>query len=476
MNELGHIRNIIGQKCYYSSKIRNKKVESENFHILVFICCCIFLRLHKIYKRRMKTTFLAFCSRLAVLLIAFIFPAYAGNDLQGQSSVDSSGINNLVFKSDYRIDPNKKGELLFELDNINFFKDNEYSTSVMKGYSLPGLWVQPKLVFYPLQNIKLELGAHLLRYWGANEYPNMAYKDIANWKGGYNQKGFHLYLLFRAQLALSKSVNIVLGTLYGGANHNLIEPLYSPELNLTADPETGLQVLYNSRFLDLDMWVNWESFIFRDDVHQEAFTVGLSTRMKLNSPESRFHFYVPVQGLAQHRGGEIDTIRTNSVQTLMNGAAGVGAVWNINHPIFKNVNLELDGVGYYQQAGKLWPFNSGAGLYARASADIYDFRVKTSYFACHNFISMFGLPFYGAVSTKEEGVTYKNPGTLYWGVEYAHSFGKGFSLGIDLDIYIKLLCHKIGGEYKFPQDDGPSTSFSAGIYLRINPSFLLKKF
>ncbi|SEG24391.1 hypothetical protein [Parabacteroides chinchillae] len=424
----------------------------------------------------MKTSIFVLCSRLAVLSILACFSAKAGNNLQDQSSVDSSGINNLVFKSDYKINPDKKGELLFQLDNINFFKDNEYSTSLMKGYSLPGLWVQPKLVYYPLKNIKLELGAHLLRYWGANKYPNMAYQDIANWKGDQYQKGFHVYLLFRAQVALSKHVNIVLGTLYGGANHNLIEPLYSPELNLTADPETGLQLLYNSRLLDLDIWVNWESFIFREDVHQEAFTVGLSTRFKLNRPESRFHFYIPIQGLAQHRGGEIDTLFTNSVQTLMNGAAGVGAVWNINHPVFKNVNVELDGTGYYQQAGELWPFNSGAGLYARASADIYDFRVKTSYFACHNFISMFGLPFYGAVSTKEKDVTYENPKMLYWGIEYAHSFGKGFSLGIDLDIYRRLFCNKIGGEYEYPKDDGPSTSFSAGIYLRINPSFLLKKF
>ena len=427
----------------------------------------------------MKTFSDTINDKLAAILICvfslFCFSMQAEDVDTNIASIDSSGINNLVYKSDYRINPERKGELLFELDNISFFKDNEYSTSVMKGYSLPGLWLQPKLVFFPLQNIKLELGAHLLRYWGADKYPNMAYQDIATWKGEKNQKGVHAYLLFRAQVAISR-VNIVLGTLYGKANHNLIEPLYSPELNLTSDPETGLQLLYNSRLLDFDMWVNWESFIYREDVHQEAFTVGLSTRVKFNTPESRFHFYMPIQGLAQHRGGEIDTIMTNSVQTLMNGAAGIGVVWNINHPIFKNVNLELDGLGYYQQAGSLWPFDSGSALYARASADIHDFRINMSYIKSHNFISMFGLPFYGSVSTKEEDVTYNNPQMLYWGAEYSHSLGKGFSIGIDLDIYRRLFCYKSGGEYSSPTDDAPSTSFSAGIYLRINPSFLIKKF
>lgn len=98
----------------------------------------------------------------------------------------------------------------------------------------------------------------------------MAYQDIAHWKGDQYQKGFHALPWFRAQVALSDHVNIVLGDLYGAANHNLIEPLYNPELNMVADPEMGLQLLYNSRRFDLDVWVNWESFIFREDIHQEA--------------------------------------------------------------------------------------------------------------------------------------------------------------------------------------------------------------
>ena len=42
-------------------------------------------------------------------------------------------ISDRVFKSDHRIDPEKKGQLSVELDNISFFKDNEYTGSIMKG-------------------------------------------------------------------------------------------------------------------------------------------------------------------------------------------------------------------------------------------------------------------------------------------------------------------------------------------------------
>lgn len=412
----------------------------------------------------MKRYCLLLTSRLCFLCLLFLI----GMPVSAQ-------IADRVYKSDYHIDPDKKGELSVEIDNLSFFKDNEYAGSFMKGYTLPGLWVQAKAVYYPLGNLKLEAGIYGLRYWGANRYPNMAYQDITNWKGDQYLKGFHLLPWFRAQVALSDHVNIVLGDLYGGSNHNLIEPLYNPELNLTADPEMGLQLLYNSRHFDLDMWVNWESFIFREDVHQEAFTVGLSTRVKFNDPDSRFHFYLPIQGLAQHRGGEIDTILTSSVQTLMNGAIGVGGVWNTGHKLFKQVNLELDATGYYQQAGHLWPFDNGYGVYARASADIYDFRVKTGYWWCHDFISMFGSPFFGAVSTSDEGLTFKNPSMAYLGLEYSRVLGKGFSLGVDLDIYAHLPT-TLQGTDRNGMKSKSATSFSAGIYLRVNPSFLIKKF
>lgn len=392
------------------------------------------------------------------------------------TQVVAAQISERVFKSDHSIDPEKKGQLSVELDNISFFKDNEYTGTIMKGYSLPGLWIQPKVIFYPLSNIKLEAGAHLLRYWGATKYPSLAYQDIAKWKGDQFQHGFHAVPFFRAQMALSDHVNIVLGDIYGGANHDLIEPLYNPELNLTADPEAGLQLLFDSRRFDLDAWVNWESFIFNGDTHQEAFTVGLSSRYKMNDPESRFHFYMPLQVLVQHRGGEIDTIYSNSVQTLMNGAIGAGAVWNTGNPIFRNVNLEFDVAGYYQQAGIIWPHNKGTGFYVRASADIYDFRVKTSYWNSHKFISMFGSPFYGAVSTAREGVTYDGQSLVYLGFEYSRSFGKGFSMGVDVDIFQHLPVNMYEPGKEGTSISGRATSFSAGVYLRVNPSFLIKSF
>jgi len=52
---------------------------------------------------------------------------------------------------------------------------------------------------------------------------------------------------------------------------------------------------------------------------------------------------------------------------------------------------------------------------------------------------------------------------------------KGFSLGIDLDIYEHLPVVFRGTEQNGYKSFA-KTSFSAGIYLRVTPSFLIKKF
>ncbi len=370
-----------------------------------------------------------------------------------------------VYEDSRSLSPEKKGELAIEIDNITFFKNNEYDGHIMKGYTLPGFWINGKATYQPLENIKLEAGAHTLYYYGTKRYPAYAYRDIAEWNPDSYQSGVRLLPFFRAHIALSTHFDLILGNIYGGANHRLIEPLYNPELNLTADPETGVQLLYQSSVFEADVWVNWESFIFKNDTHQEAFTFGLSSRIKYNNPQSKVHLYTPVQLLAQHRGGEIDTIQTSSVHTLMNAAVGVGVEWNPGHRIVKKVTAELNAMGYYQQAGTLWPVDDGKAWHASVAADLSNFRIKAGYWKGDNFISLFGIPYYGAVSTVEETRVYANPSTLYAGLEYSYTIAKGYALGVDVDFYKPKAT-----------DFSHQTAFSAGVYLRINPSFLLKTY
>lgn len=388
------------------------------------------------------------------------------------ASAASAQVEDKVYRTDYAIDSAHVRTLWVELDNLSFFKDNEYTSEFMRGYTLPGLWLQPKAVYYPLKNLKVELGLHALIYSGANKYPSMAYRDIAYWKGNQYQKGAHLLPYFRAQVTLSK-VNLVIGNLYGGATHRLIEPLYNPELTMTADPEMGFQFLFDSRSFHLDVWVNWESYIFQGDTHQEAFTVGLSSQIDWTPRDASFHVYSPVQGTIQHRGGEQDTIYTNSVQTLTNGAVGAGIAWNAGRRVLRRLSMEADILGYYQQMGELWRYNSGWAFCTALSADLRDVRVRAGYFRADDFISLFGLPYFGAASARHVGAVFDRPQTVFASVEYARTFAKHYAFGARAELYQSFPGQMTDAEGVVSTPE-KATCFSVGVYFRVNPKFLVK--
>lgn len=379
-----------------------------------------------------------------------------------------------ICTDNYEIDSARTGELTLKVDNISFLKDNEFKGDIVTGYTLPGFWLQPKVAFQPLKNLKIEAGVHAFVYDGAYKYPNYAYQDIARWKGSQYQKGTHLLPFFRAQIQLG-SVNLIWGDLYGGSNHRLNEVLYNPELNLTADPEMGFQVIMDRPRFRLDTWIDWQSFIFKKDTHQEAFVVGLSSLVRFNNPESRFHVYLPLQGLIQHRGGELDTLEHNSVQTFMNGSAGVGVVWNMGNPLLRRINVEGDIIGYYEQSGTLWPFSSGTAFLAKGSVDVWRyFRLTGGWFYGKKFISLLGLPFFGAVARSDKGGTYDFMRTGFVSFESSYKFKRYYAVGAKADFY-----YSVPGRYT--SKDGlvssqqPLSNFSIGAYFRLNLDVLLWK-
>ena len=380
-----------------------------------------------------------------------------------------------LYRTDYNLNPGQTKELRLQVENLSFFHDNEFSGSIVSGYTLPGLWLRPKLSYQPLNNLQLETGLHALVYHGANKYPNYSYRDISTWKGDQYQHGMHLLPYFRVHAQLRR-VHLVLGNLYGGSNHGLIEPLYSPELNLTADPEAGFQLLYDIPRFHLDAWINWESFIFRQDTHGETFTVGLSSQVRYNAPDAHVHLYTPIQGILQHRGGEIDAAYPSSVSTLINGATGIGVIWNVKRPILKQVYAEADVLGYYQQNGYAAPLDNGFGIYTQAGIRLgTNWQVRSGYFYGNDFISLFGLPFFGTISTKHVKGLFGRMHTAFFTADYSRQFGRIFSLGVQASLY-----HSQPGTLTLTDgtqtDEKASTSYTFGIYLRVNLDFLLKKF
>lgn len=390
-------------------------------------------------------------------------------NMRAENDIDKS-----LFGEKTELKHKDKGKLTLDIDNLNFFHNNEYWGRRTSGYTLPGFYLKSTIGYQPLKNVKVDAGVYLRHYWGANGYPSYHFRDVLRTVRGNRERAIQARPYIRAQVELSKYVNMVFGNIYGGVNHNLPTPIYSYERELTEYPETGLQLLVKSRYFDMDTWINWESFIFRDDNHQEAFTFGVSTKTKVNRPKSKVHVNFPVSVVFQHRGGEIDTIPDHRVQTWMNLSASVAVDFNFRSKVFRKITVEGTASNYMELEDNLMPFEKGWLFYAKASADIWRFRAGVSYWVANDFISLLGNPYYGAIHVPYDGKRFDSPQVGAINIEYNQNFGKFCNLGIRSDLYFTRDCKAIlqNGE-TFTEKS--NIGFAAGAYLRIHPSFVLKK-
>lgn len=373
------------------------------------------------------------------------------------------------------IDTLSVGDITGELEVMAFFRDNEYDGSTVKGYSLPGTWIRPKVKFTPVENVRLEVGAHALIFDGANKYPNYAYHDIGKWKGNQYQDGAHILPWVRAQMNIG-STRFVLGDIYGDANHRFSVPMYNSEQLYSADPEAGFQILHYGRRFSADLFLNWQSYQFEEDTHQEAFSVGLSSRVNLvgcgdepvnDKCRQGWEVNIPVQMLLQHRGGEQDISGLGlGVQTIANGLLGLQAEKNYLRSSRQPLNklaFEADILGCYQQKGQLWPFDSGLAFHANAAATLWnELNLRLGYFlAPGNYVSLYGSPFFSTIGLKTPGEYYDRRNTAYLHLGYQRSFGHSnvYTFGADLEFYHSSMGNSLTED-----------TFAFGVYMRLRPT------
>ncbi len=379
-------------------------------------------------------------------------------------------LNDMLYKNP-NIDSLENKNLYLSVDNLNFFKNTEYRSNKISSYTLPGFRLNPKLSLVLDKNVLIEAGFSLLRYWGTNSYPSYSYSDIPIWSANDYQKGFHFLPYFRAQVMLKENINLVFGNLYINNNHNLILPLYNPELNLSSDPETGVQLLFDSKYFNSDLWINWQSFMFRTDTHKEVFTFGFSAKTNLINPDNKFHIYMPVQFLAQHRGGGLDSLSNDLLQTWSNYAGGIGFNYKVDKFI-DYINLEFSYAGFNENLGSNSPYEKGYGVYSKLGLGAKDFKMDVSYWVSKDFMSVFGSPKFINISTTVENMIYDKMRVLYTHLEYTYKKRTNYSLGFEFNViyYLPFIGHRTGYG-RIPYKDYSDYSF--GLYLKLNPKFKL---
>ena len=149
----------------------------------------------------------------------------------------------------------------------------------------------------------------------------------------------------------------------------------------------------------------------------------------------------------------------------------------MNQSQLKRLDWELDVLGYYQQAGELWPFDQGWGWYTKIGADFEHFFVQTGAFACNKFISLLGSPYFGAVSVRHKGGYYEGtPFTGFLLAEYSRTFAKRYCFGLKGELFYNVPGDLVHEDINVKNEKTSGLGFSLGAYLRLNLSLLLKKF
>ncbi len=360
-------------------------------------------------------------------------------------------INNHVFAQYYptsfyrnlQIDTAKINSLEFRIENSNFLKNDEYFNDIVQGYTLIGYFINPKLVYFPAKNARIEVGAHFLKYSGIDQFTKVLPTLSFHYQAG-------------------KSTEIVIGTLNGTANHELIEPIFKYEYFFTDNVENGLQFLFNTKYYKGDIWVNWQQFIFKGDSKQEIFTAGISNRFFLNGQHKLHSLSIPLQILFVHHGGQINET-TKSVTTLNNYAIGLNYCYNPVSAFIKSVSIESFYVSFKDQSSDhQLPYIRGYGLYSSATVKASYFDLSIAHWFGDFYLSAHGDPIFQSASTVYEDHVEPQRALITSRLMFEKNMLKGLDIGAGVETYFDLYNYYLDYWYMF--------------YIHFNRDFFIKKF
>lgn len=288
-------------------------------------------------------------------------------------------------QNDYRIfryyepfNPDSTGSFFIAVDNVNFFKNNEYKGDITTGYTLTGAWLRPKLVYYPDKKLRMEFGGNVLRYNGRDEY-------------------HHLLPWFNVQFQPNEKISLILGNLNANQNHNLPEPIADPERFLNAKPEAGLQIMYKSRNFTTDLWIDWQQFILKGDPFKEQFAFGTRTSWKILE-NGNYSLSVPIAFYGWHQGGEID-IAPGLAKSYISITPGLSWVKKISGKTFREWGFNAHySLSTYPEDGIIFKESKGWGFYANSSIDTRFGGLTVAYWHGHEFYAPQGGPLYQNLS------------------------------------------------------------------------------
>ncbi len=336
-----------------------------------------------------------------------------------------------------------ENNLNFRFESSSFLKNNEYAGNFANGFTGIGVMLKPTLEYYFNQKTKLNLGAFGLKYSGLN---------------GFSQ----LIPIYQIHHKVVNGFELVLGNLYGNLNHDLAEPLYRFDYYYLDNVEYGVQLLHESKYVNSDLWLNWEKFIFEGDPFQEEFTLGNHTNIKLFS---RKHIKLKgdFQYLVYHKGGEIDSY-IGPAFCVFNGSYGFDIQFNSKKitcslkPKFltyKNQRAPADAEFYKYS-------KDGNGILFSGDFEHPFLYVETGYWKGDRFVSPMGEYLYMSASESDSNLYQENRQIFFTKFRLKRHMSDNLKLELRANLYVDLKNNAL-------------PDYSYGIYFIANELFFLQK-
>jgi hypothetical protein len=266
--------------------------------------------------------------------------------------------------------------------NLFYFRDYEYFHNIQTGYTLFGTWHYPRLTIQPNKWLKLEAGALLQKDFGDEQL----------------DRAFPVFSLQLQQ----KNVRVLFGALESNQSHGLIEPLMSYDQVIERPVEEGFQFKLKTDKITTDIWLDWELRQKENSDHSEELTGGLSFAWLLTKPGIPWKLSIPLQVIAPHKGGELDT-NHSIVSTVLNSAIGLKAEWvEPGHSNWLNqISLDAYYTHYYHDhKSTLYPFEKGHGFLANLFLrSRWNFSLLASYWKGFNYIAPKGGKLFQSISS-----------------------------------------------------------------------------
>lgn len=344
------------------------------------------------------------------------------------------------------IDSTQKDKIYFSCFTKSYFRNNEYFSPVLLGETIFGYYLTPSFIYYPHQNFSIEIGANIQKDFGNTDFTQVQPRFRMRYKKAF----------------LKDSLEIIAGNLHANFAHQLIEPLYAFEQGYKRPFENGLQIKYQRKKLNTEVWIDWQQQLAQKPPTQEVFWAGLQLNHTLIQ-NKKMYLSLINQNTFFHQGGQ--DIRGNTPPATTQMVVSLGLKAQFNQKITASI------YGLYSQK-EVFPDSTlisftettGNGIYTNLQWNTKVGSFLLNYLYTNNFRpTNMGGALYGSISAAQTGnerfFRFRELIFLRWCKDFKISKELTFTLRLEpyYDSRLQLF------------------EYSYGFYMTFQPSFLLKK-